>query len=131
MNRLSACDPLGKAPAERPGGAGHRGIPAAHAGLAAYSETLSPAAVLALQRSAGNAAVGRLLARRGAPPAGTRARPPTRRLARDTPTGASAPVTPVSGPSLQDLRPRPPATVTEAVLGKELADKLEGMVAAA
>src|SRR4051812_7943039 len=130
MNRLSACDPLGKAPAEQPGGAGHCGIPAAHAGLA-YSGTLSAAAVLALQRSAGNAAVGRLLARRPAPPAGTRARPPTRRLARDTPTGASAPVTPVSGPSLQDLRPRAPATVTEAVLGKELADKLEGMVAAA
>jgi hypothetical protein len=75
----------------------------------------SPESVLALQRSAGNAAVGRLLRRRV--------------LARDRPKAPA--VTPLSGPSPDELRPPPPATVTEAALGKELAAKIEDMVAAA
>jgi hypothetical protein len=133
MGRLSASEPLGKALDEPLARTTARGAPAAGLGLAAPDGGIwSPAAVLALQRRAGNAAVGRLLARPGPTPAAARGRPPARRvLARDSPAGPTAPVTPFSGPSLEELRPRPPATLTEAALGKEIADKLEDMVAAA
>jgi hypothetical protein len=74
---------------------------------------LTPASVLALQRSAGNAAVGRVLARRPQSP------PAKRVLARDGPVSYPTP------------RRRPPATVVEAALGPELAEKIERMAASA
>jgi hypothetical protein len=83
-----------------------RAGPLAQAGLA-------PASILALQRSAGNAAVGRLMAR------SSRASAPKRALARDGPTSPTIPPR------------RPPATVTEAALGPELAEKIERMAASA
>lgn len=105
MARLSVAEPAHRAgdqPGTSPGPA--RGRPAA---------PLSPTGVLALQRAAGNAAVGRLLEGRA--------------VARQPPSGAA--VTPVSGPSSASLRRPPPATVTQAVLGKELTEKLEKMMA--
>jgi hypothetical protein len=85
------------------------GPPAPAGGRSAATELIS------LQRSAGNAAVGRLLSRQ-------------RTLARDKPKDPA--VTPVSGPSAAELRP-PPKTLAEAALGRELAAKIEDMVAAA
>ena len=66
----------------------------------ALPAALTPASVLALQRSVGNAAVGRL-------------------LARDGPTATTVP------------QRKQPATVTEAVLGAELAEKIEKMASSA
>jgi hypothetical protein len=70
----------------------------------------TPASVLALQRSVGNAAVVGLLTSRP-PPASA----PTRVLARDGPTATTPP------------ERRQPATLVEAALGPELAEKIEGM----
>jgi hypothetical protein len=79
----------------------------------AAQPALTPASVLALQRSAGNATVARLLARGSAAPM------PQRVVARDGPTSTATP------------QRRPPATVLEAALGRELAEKLEKMAASA
>jgi hypothetical protein len=88
---MSEAVDLMRAPLIRPGSAETgRGRPPSPARLSPQQQ------VLRLQRSAGNAAVGRLL-RQPAPSSG----------------------------------PKRPATVTEAVLGKEIADRIEKMVAAA
>jgi len=95
---------------------------------------LTSAGVLALQRSAGNAAATRLLATGRATGRNRRVSGvPTTRAGRVLTRDPDSPATPapLAGPSLKNLQPRPPTTLVDAVLGKEIADKLEDMVTGA